>query len=254
MSQTYEQLVAAFTELMVRGEKDQWKLAQIVYLASKDHGGIKKFALAVDRSESTISNYKRSYDWKAANPVRVQDLTFADVNVLVHMDEYSGLAVQVLSGITDADGNTKAIATLKTDKERITIVRNFLVENPELVKEALKDDDARSAVAAAAFKAATEGVVAEATGITTKAAKEKAPKRNVSERAVQVEQLKYRASRIGHWAEGNVPSIIRDTVELAEYMTEDELLFVFDQLGTAYDVIGTSRATIRDLIAVKQTV
>jgi len=130
----------------------------------------------------------------------------------------------------------------------VQAVQNFLVENPELVKDALKDESARSAVASAAFKAASEEVVAEATGVTKEAAKKEAPKKNVTHRAVEVEQLKYKATQVGRWALGNVPSLVRECEELAPYMTRDELEYVYNQLGAAYDLIAGARSQVAELM------
>ena len=244
-----EQLIAAWNETMERGETDQWKLAEIAFLAGELHGGIKAFAEGTKYTAKTISRYKTTYMWGQANGTTSYHLSFAEAFTLANMSEDRAAAVMTL-----ADMDDKSVNTVREDKERVKVVEDFLIQNPELVKDALKNADARSAVAAAAFKAATEDVVVEATGITKEAAKEKTPKKNTSMRAAQVEQLKYKASRVGHWAESNLPSIIRETEALAEYMTEDELLFVFNQLGLAHDLISQARATVRDLVASKQTV
>ena len=243
MSQTYQQLVAAFTELMKRGEKDQWKLAETATIAISTGKTAKEFGADTGYAKRTINQYIKAFAYRDGLGERNHaHLTYADAVVMSKYSELKAQAIEILAGATGG-----ALSTTSKDIEQVKLVQDFLIENPELVQAALKDDDARSAVASAAFKAASEDIVAEATGITTKAAREKAPKRNLSQRAVQVEQLKYRASRIGHWAEGNIPSIIRDTVDLAEYMTVEELSFVFDQLGQAHDVISQARTTIDDL-------
>lgn len=242
MSETYEQLVAAFKELMTRGEKDQWKLSEIAYLAINDEG-IKpsKFAGDVGLGVDTVRKYRKTFMWRESQTSGL-DYTFADAVVLANRGEVDGTAIQVLAGAMG-----KPIGSIKSDTEAINIVKDFLVENPELVKGALKDEAARSAVASAAFKAASEDVVAEASGITKEAAREKAPKKNTSMRAVQVEQLKYKAASVGRWAEGNLPALVREAEALAEYMTADELDFIFVQLGMAHDLISEARNIVNEL-------
>ena len=243
MTMEYMQLVAAFKELMEHGEKDQWKLAEIAYLASEDgYGGVTEFAKDTGYAAGTIHKYIKAYKWGQENESSLSETTFADVYVLAAMTEERAAAVQILAGATG-----KPIGTVKSDTEAINIVKDFLVGNPELVKDALKDEAARSAVASAAFKAASEDVVAEASGITKEAAKEKAPKKNTSMRAVQVEQLKYKAASVGRWAEGNLPALVREAEALAEYMTADELDFIFVQLGMAHDLISEARNIVNEL-------
>ncbi len=237
----YMQLVAAFKELMEQGETDQWKLAEIAYLASTEYGGSTAFAKDVGRTVGTINKYVAAYKWNE-NLVADEVFSFADALVLANMTEDRAAAVQILAGATGTP-----IGTVKSDTEAINIVKDFLVGNPELVKDALKDDKARSAVASAAFKAASEDVVAEATGVTKEAARAKAPVKNTSTRAVQVEQLKYKASRVGHWAEGNLPSFVREAEALAEYMTAEELDFIVEQLGKAHALIIEAQSIVNEL-------
>ena len=248
----YMQLVAAFKELMEQGETDQWKLAEIVYLAIDDEG-IKPstFAKDVGRSVQTVRKYRQAYEYKQLNEIVISDndMSFADVIVLASMTEDRAAAVQILAGVTG-----KPIGTVKSDTDAINIVKDFLVDNPELVTAALKDEKARSAVASAAFKAATEDVVAEASGITKEAAKTKAPKKNTSSRAVEVERIKLKAAMAGRWANGNMPELMRDVEALAPYMTEDELMFVWENLGTAYDLVAQARLTVKGLISAKAAV
>ena len=175
--------------------------------------------------------------------------TFADIYVLAGMSEDRAAAVQILAGVTG-----KPIGTVKSDTDAINIVKDFLVDNPELVTAALKDEKARSAVASAAFKAATDDVVAEATGITKEAVKEKTPKKNTSSRAVEVERVKLKAAMAGRWAKGNMPELVRDVEALAPYMTEDELMFVWENLGIAYDLVAEARTAVKALITAKAMV
>ncbi len=247
----YMQLVAAFKELMQQGDKDQWKLAEIAYLASSEHGGVKQFAADTGYAPNTISRYIATYKFRESSEIipSEDDLPFADMYVLAGMSEDRAAAVQILAGATGTP-----IGTVKSDTEAINVVRDFLTDNPELVKDALKDDKARSAVASAAYKAASEDVVAEATGITKEAVKEKAPKKNTSSRAVEVERVKYKASMAGRWAKGNMPELMRDVEALAPYMTGEELMFVFEQLGMAFDLIAQTRASVKALMSAKTTV
>ena len=252
MSQEYKQLVAAFIELMERGEVDQWKLAETAFLATQIEGmTTTQFALDVNRATGTVTKYVLAYKWGQLNESIVSDdgFSFADALVLSNMSEDRAAAVQILAGVTG-----KPIGTVKSDTDAINIVKDFLVDNPELVTAALKDESARSAVASAAFKAATEDVVAEASGITKEAAETKAPKKNTSSRAVEVERVKLKAAMAGRWAKGNMPELVRDVEALAPYMTGDELMFVWENLGMAHDLISEARTSVKALMAAKTSV
>ncbi len=251
MTQSYEQLVAAFVEMMEVGEADQWKLAEIAYLAISAGKTGAEFGADTGYAKGTINKYVAAYRYNQANQAVVSDdhLTFADVVTLAAMSEDRAAAVQILAGATGTP-----IGTVKSDTEAINVVRDFLVDNPDLMKDALKDDAARSAVASAAFKAASEDVVAEASGITKEAAEKKTPKKNTTSRAVEVERVKYKASMAGRWAKGNMPELMRDVEALAPYMTEDELMFVWEQLGTAFDLIAEARASVKACIQAKASV
>ena len=89
----YMQLVAAFKELMEVGDKDQWKLAEIAYLASAEHGGITQFAKDTGYAVDTIRRYIGAYKWSQDNETMVSDHSFADVLVLSNMSEDRAAAV-----------------------------------------------------------------------------------------------------------------------------------------------------------------
>jgi hypothetical protein len=239
----YQELVTEFKALMEKGEKDQWKLAEIAFLASQEHGGIKAFAQDVGRAPNTISMYVGAYKYRETNEIIVSDndFSFADVITLAAMSEDRGNAVQILAGAMG-----KPIGTVKSDTEAINIVQAFLTENPELVKEALKDDDARSAVASAAFKAAKEDVVAEATGIAKEAAggkvKPKVDKRGM--KAVEIQRLLHDVQRASRENGALTSRWSRDFDALKDDMSVDELTEIHDALGLMYDRIYELRAMV----------
>jgi len=245
MNIDYQELVSQFKELMESGESVQWELAEVAFLASEaEHGGLKQFAADTGYAVKTIDRYKKAYSWKMANQITLseRDLSFADVYVLASMSEDRAAAVQVLAGATG-----KPIGTVKSDTEAINTVRDFLTENPELVKDALKDDDTRSAVASAAFKAATEDVVAEAEGVTKTAAKDKLPTATPGgQNAVQIQRLILEITRAARENGLVTERWGRDFGALVEYMNAEELSFIDEQLGLIMVKTGELRTIVRN--------
>jgi len=229
----YQELVTQFKELMESGESVQWELAELAYLASETHGGIKQFAKDTGYKADTIGKYKRAYVWVQENPHRDEDLSFADIMVLTNMSEDRATAVQVLAGATG-----KPIGTVKSDTEAINIVQDFLTHNPDMLKEALKDDKARQAVASAAYKAAAEQVVEGAEGIVREAAGKPKGKPKPDPRglkALEIERLKHDVARAARENGMLTNRWERDLDSLMPDMSPDELEFVFNELGRIID-------------------
>lgn len=237
----FDKLVTSFRELMAKGDKDQWKLAEMAWTASENHGGIARFAKATGYAANTISTYAKAFAMKQAD--HSDSLVFADAAALAKMSPERGEAVQVLAGAMG-----RAINTTSKDSEAVSLVQDFLAENPELVTEALKDDDTRSTVVAAAFKAASEGMATEVTTGGKPKPMVKRPVRNTTSRAAEVERLKLSAAMTARWANGNLPALVRDTQALAEYMTQDELQLITDHLATASEAITAALNTIGALV------
>jgi hypothetical protein len=237
----YQELVAEFKELMERGEKDQRKLAELAYLAIDELGHKpSEFAKDVGRQVDTVRKYRMAYVWEQENPDR--DLDFADVLVLANMSEDRATAVQVLAGATG-----KPIGTVKSDTEAINIVQDFLTHNPDMLKEALKDDKARQAVASAAYKAAAEQVVEGAEGIVREAAGKPKSKPKPDPRglkALEIERLKHDVARAARENGMLTNRWERDLDYLMPDMSTDELEFVFNELGRIIDRTSQLRLTV----------
>jgi len=231
----YQELVSQFKELMAKGEKDQWKLAELAFLASEAHGGLKQCATDTGYAYSTIKKYKGAYVYRQDNEKAVSDgsLSFADVITLADMSEDRAAAVQVLAGATG-----KPIGTVKSDTDAINIVQDFLTNNPNMLKEALKDDEARQAVASAAYKAAAEQVVEGAEGIVREAAGKPKSKPKPDPRglkALEIERLKHDVARAARENGMLSNRWERDLDSLMPDMSPDELEFVFNELGRIID-------------------
>ena len=237
----YTDLVADFKSIWESAEKDQWRLAELAVLASSKHGGVSAFAKDVGRSPVTISKYIAAWKYREANLSREMDLNFADAYALAGMSEVRREAVRSLAAATG-----KPVNTVKSDTEAIKVVADFLTDNPDMLAEALKDDDARSAVTSAAFKAATSDVVATAEGITKEAADKKTPttRRPANMKAVEIERLKFDVARAAR-ENGLVSNRWeRDLRSLADAMSADELQFVYDELAKIADNITRLRSFI----------
>ena len=246
MSESFEQLVAAFKELMEKGEKDQWKLSEIAFLAGEMHGGIKAFADAVGYNADVISKYKKTYIYGQANQSISTDYTFAEAYTLATMSEDRAAALQILASIQDADGKTKGINTVRGDKEAVAIVQSFIVANPALMTEAMKDDATRSAIATQAYDASRAQVVAEAEGITVEAAGGRT--------AVEVDRRGQKAVRISQFLHGLTSAsrgngLLMDRWEtefdaIEEWMSAPEIDTAYYELGLMFDRIVELRTHV----------
>lgn len=250
----YQELVSQFKELMERGERDQWKLAETASLAvgSKTEDGEEvtatKFAKDTGYQKATVYKYLKAHAYRES--IDDRHITFADALVLGNASPERATAIDVLAGAMG-----KTISSARDDTEAVNIVQEFLTDNPELVTQALKDDDARSAVASAAFNAAKQDVVAGAEGLTKDAAKGKATAKPKADprgiKAVEIQRFLFDVQRAARENSLVTTRWQRDLDALKNDMSVDELTEVYDALGLMYDRIAAMRVDIDGVIKVR---
>ena len=229
--QEYQKLVSEFKTLMARGEKDQWKLAQLAYLAI-DGMGHKPAEFAADTGHKvdTIRKYRKTHQWRLDHPDDL--LVFSDAFVMATASPERAEAIQVLADITD-----RSVATAARDTENIAKVRDFMNQNQDLMVEAMKDDDTRQKVVTAAFHAASEDIVKEATRATKEAAKEAhKPKPTLTKAALT--ELLHKTINSGIWGKTNLPMLTDQLDLLAGKIGQLELTAYRENLQPAMDAMA----------------
>jgi len=136
------ELVAVFKAAFTKGEEAMWSAAEACWLAVEDGHSRNKFAKLTGQSPTTIVTYFKVWEMKQAQP----DLSFPDAAVLAIRSPETQEAMKLL-----ADATGKSLQTVKSDTEAINTVRDFIKSNPEMMKEALEDDETRSEVVSAAY-------------------------------------------------------------------------------------------------------
>ncbi len=150
-------LADTFRVLFDRADDDQWDLAHIAFAATKRSGTtVEGFAEMVGKAPGTIRKYRIAYAWRQRNLHDHADARFTDV-----------AALMIKADLDEFDLET---ATQECHRQAVDAVRELIIENPDLMIEAMKDDATRSVLIAQAFEAEQNEIVGAAERITRDAA------------------------------------------------------------------------------------